>query len=152
MPGLLDCPACLRRSEARLRAGRSSRAMTEGTVIPEQASLLIGADELGELGAGGLEQDQRGAVLRKALGGLERGEKGRLGDEKPRAALPCRGYGADLDVVARDGIAAEELVAAAVPGDPSVGIKLDDHGARGGGGRRARGARGAPPPPRDRPP
>src|SRR3972149_398789 len=144
MPGLLDCPACLRRREARLRAGRSSRGMTEGTVIPEQASLLIGAGELGALGAGGIEQDQRGAVLRKALGGLERGEKGRLGDEKPRAALPCRGYGADLDVGARDGIAAEELVAAAVPGDPSVGIKLDDHGAPGGGIRGTHEARGPP--------
>ena len=70
---------------------------------------------------------QRCSVLLEALGGLERGEEARFQLSEPRAAFPRRAERADLDLIARDGVAAEKPVAAAVPGDCSVGIELHDH-------------------------
>jgi hypothetical protein len=49
----------------------------------------------------------------EALGGLERGKEARFQLSQPWAAFPGRAERADLDVIAVDGVAAEEAVAPA---------------------------------------
>jgi hypothetical protein len=82
--------------------------LLQGPPVPA----LTGAHELGQLGAGGVEQDEVVTLLGEALGSLERGEEGGFGVEQSRAAF--RDQGTDLDGVAGDAVGAEELVAAAI--------------------------------------
>jgi hypothetical protein len=84
--------------------------LLQGPPVPA----LTGAHELGQLGAGGVEQDEVVTLLGEALGSLERGEEGGFGVEQSRAAFPGRDQGTDLDGVAGDAVGAEELVAAAI--------------------------------------
>ena len=69
----------------------------KGECAQRRGSILVGADELGKLGARRIEQDELGPVLLERGGGLKHAEEGAFQTDGPRAAHPRRHQRTDLD-------------------------------------------------------